>query len=235
MKKLTIFLSLIFAYFLLSPNLVLAANEDPPSIQIQKQDQDRLNDPQGPAERNQTQNVLSNSDKAGVEAKDGHQEQMQAKSEQVCEKLQARVQNRLNQYEENKEKYHKRYYGIQKKVENLADKLEEKGCDVSQIRADTVTLEEHIEKFAAAFRNFNEHMKSAKSHACGETDSNFRGQVGQARTQVTAMQQAARQLHNYIFNTLKPHLRQTAESCKAQTQNQNQTQTQTQTQTGGNN
>lgn len=154
--------------------------------------------------------------------KEEFKETVQQNREQACEQLQARINNRLNQYEENKEQYHNRYRGISDKVTDLADKLEEKGCDVSQIRTDAVSFEDYIETFAAAFRVFVIEMQSTRGYACDEVDTNFRAQVQESKNQVLAMRQAAKELHSFVLNTLKPHMRTVGEACKAQLQTQSE-------------
>jgi chromosome segregation ATPase len=149
-------------------------------------------------------------------------EEMQTHRVEVCEEVQARINNRLNQYEENKEQYHSRYSGISDKVTDLADKLEDKGCDVDQIRTDLDSFEDYIETFAAAFRVFVTDMQSARGYACDEIDSDFRAQVQESKNQVLAMRQAAKELHSFVLNTLKPHMRTAGEACKAQLQTQSE-------------
>ena len=148
--------------------------------------------------------------------------EMEARRQEVCEQIQARVNNRLSQYEENKDKYHSRYRGIYDKITDYADKLDKRNCDSNQLRTDLSTFDGHIETFAAAFRVFVTEMQSARSYACEEVDTNFRNQVYQSREQVVAMQQAAKTLHNFVTNTFKPHMRQAHDTCQAQLPSQNE-------------
>lgn len=143
------------------------------------------------------------------------EEQMAARNEAVCSELQARINNRLNRYETNKDKYHSRYRGIHTKATDLADKLEDQGCDVALIRTDLATFDEYLDNFAAAFRVFVDSMKTTRTHACGESDGEFRGQISTARDYLLAMRERAQELHQFIKGTFKTHIRQTAQTCQA--------------------
>jgi chromosome segregation ATPase len=135
----------------------------------------------------------------------------------VCEKLTARINNRLNSYEESKDKWHSRYQGIIKRLESLNQKLDEKDCDTSQIDADITTFQSLLDEFAAAFRVFVTQLQGSRAYVCGESQGDFSNQLTTARAKLAPVKSAASNLHNFVQSTLKPHLRLVKNNCQPTT------------------
>jgi len=135
-------------------------------------------------------------------------------ADKVCQAVTSRVDNRINQYENNQDKWSSRHQGVVKRLTDLADKLAVRGCDVSSIRADISTYQELLTKFQASFRLFIDTLKDSRTLTCGQGDGEFAGKISQARTQLLEVRQNALALTDFFKNSLRPHLSQTGQACK---------------------
>jgi chromosome segregation ATPase len=132
-----------------------------------------------------------------------------------CEQMTARINNRVNQYEENKDKWHSRFRGIHTRLNDLADKLDEKDCDTQILRTNLSTYEDLLGEFAAAFRIFLVELQGTRAHVCGEDGTAVIAQVRRSNTGLQNWRSAALALKNHVDQTLKPNLRQIAQTCEA--------------------
>ena len=136
--------------------------------------------------------------------------------EAACDGVTSRIQNRINLYENNKEKYQSRHQGVSKRIAALADQLEAEGCDVTQIRTDLKTFDGMIHEFATIFTSFINALKGTQEYACGQSQGQFLNQLQTSRTQLYTVRTQAEGLKTYFQNTLKPHLQAFKTTCSQQ-------------------
>ena len=131
----------------------------------------------------------------------------------VCARLENRIQQRLDQYASHKDKWSSRHQGIVKRLEDLADKMEARGCDVSTLRANLQTYQNLIEAFAAAFRDFHASLQGSQTYACGESEGQFVAQVQESQPKLALVKQRASELHTFVQTTLRTRLTEMNRLC----------------------
>lgn len=150
------------------------------------------------------------------------QQNQEQKRATTCEQITARVENRINQYEQNHDRYAVQYNNMYTRINNLADKFEAKGCDVAPLRADLTTLEDQIQQFSASYRVFISEMKNSRTYACDETPAQFNTQVQSARGELNQFRRNAQSVGQLFRTTFKPHFEQIRTMCLNQLENDNQ-------------
>lgn len=139
--------------------------------------------------------------------------QKAAKMDVICDKVTQKIDTRLQKYNVNQEKWSSRHNGVIKRLENLADKLESRGCDVSTLRTDLQTYQNLLTEFAASFRLFHDGLNDSRAYACGEGEGKFVSELGQARQELVTVKQNAQELQDFFNQTLKVHLRSVGQTC----------------------
>jgi len=164
--------------------------------------------------RQQKQQLISEErEQARVEKQEMIRQQTTEKLEDRCEMISAKINNRINLYENSKDKYHSRFQGIAMRLNDLAENLENRGCDVSPLRSDLDEYNTLLSEFAAAFRDFHLSLIGSRQYVCGESEGQFSSQISQSKPKLQLAKQKARALQNFVLNTLQPQLRSTAQAC----------------------
>ncbi len=163
--------------------------------------------------RENVQEMIQNNQLSRVENREQIQEKRAETDQARCERVTAKINNRLNQYQENKEKYHNRYQGYREQVAKKIATFKSRGCDVSQVETDLPLFDQNIDEFAAAFRIFINSLQGTRAYACGESQGKFATEVNQSRQEFQLMRQKALSLQQFVQNTFKIHVRQTFAAC----------------------
>ena len=142
------------------------------------------------------------------------QEQRQEQVEQRCEQIGARINNRLNQYQNNKDRHQQRYLRVKSRVEDLVSKLEDKDCDVSEVRADLITMEVLLTDLASSWRVFHDELYTTHDYVCGDSEGEYKTQLQAAQSGLTQVRKAAQALQDFVQGELKSDLNDLKTSCQ---------------------
>ena len=134
-----------------------------------------------------------------------------------CENSTARINNRLNLYNQNQDKYTSRYQGYRKHVADLLLVWKARGCDTASVETDLTIFDQKIEAFAASFRDFITSLQGSRSYVCGQSEGKFVTQVSEARQKQLVMRQKALELKSFVLSTLFPHVKSLRQACRAET------------------
>lgn len=163
--------------------------------------------------RENVQEMIDENKLSRVENREQVQEKRSETIQARCERVTAKINNRLNLYQENKDKYYHRYQGYRQQVEAKMDVLKNRGCDTSQIEADLPIFDQKLSDFAASFREFHNTLQGSRAYVCGESQGKFAENVSQSRLEFQVMRQQALALQQFVQNTFKVHARQTFAAC----------------------
>lgn len=134
--------------------------------------------------------------------------------EKVCAQTEARIEARLTRYAQNRDQWMNRHQGIISRLTSLADKLEARGCDAAQLRAEIQTYQGLVENFAAAFRDFYTSLQGTRQYACGQSEGQFASQVRESQTKLQAVQAAGNTLQQHVKTTLQTRLQTANQACQ---------------------
>lgn len=135
------------------------------------------------------------------------------KQEDRCEHIEAKINNRINRYEDSIDKHTARFNAIQQKLVSMISVLEEEGCDVSQLSSLVVDLETKITELGALYRTFISELQGSRSLVCGERPSEFTTMVNSSNTKLSALRRHVNDTSKFIKDEVKPAFRASAASC----------------------
>lgn len=134
--------------------------------------------------------------------------------QQRCAAIETKVNTRLQQMEQNRDKHYNLYQGVRKRIAALVTKFENRGCDVTKLKTDLATFDKLISDFAAAFRNFTSSMQAVREYRCTEKDGQFVTAAQTAKEKGVILREKAQAVHIYFKNTIQPELSQKAKTCQ---------------------
>lgn len=132
-------------------------------------------------------------------------------SEQIqqarCSRITARIDAQIESYNLTKDKYLNIYTSVSDAVSIRLDNLENKGVDVALLRTDLQALSSLNAELGSSYDQFIAELTKAKEFGCGTSESEFTQQLQSARQQLSVVRQKALDVKEYIFNTLRPDLK----------------------------
>ena len=139
-----------------------------------------------------------------ISAQSGASEQIQ---QARCSRITERIDTQIESYNLTKDKYLNIYTSVGDAVSIRLDNLENKGVDVALLRTDLQTLGSLNAEMGSSYDQFIAELTQAKEFGCGTSESEFAQQMQSARQQLLVVRQKALDVKEYIFNTLRPDLR----------------------------
>lgn len=137
-----------------------------------------------------------------------------------CQMATARINNRINRYEESRERHAARYNGLHQRVSNLPERLESLGCNIDSHRAnldnDLERLNQLIADFVASQRQFTDTMRQSRSLACQEDSREFSTQVRIAQQHGQTVRDRTRVIHTFVTGTLRDNVQRLGQACRQQ-------------------
>lgn len=130
-----------------------------------------------------------------------------------CEHIEAKINNRINRYEDSIDKHTARFNATQQKLLSMISVLEEENCDVSQLSSLVADLETKIAELSALYRTFISELQGSRSLVCGERPSEFTTMVNSSNIKLTALRRHANDMSKFIKDEIKPAFRASAAYC----------------------
>jgi len=134
--------------------------------------------------------------------------------EDKCQMAEAKINFRLNQITENRDKHYETYQNMKQRMDGMITRWEGQGCNVSTLKTQRTQLETMLADFATAYRNLESSFQDTKQYQCGESQGKFVSAAQSARAKNQTLQQKALALRTYFINTIKPTLLSTIKTCK---------------------
>jgi len=123
-----------------------------------------------------------------------------------CQTVEARINNKVTGFKQNKVQHIDSYNKTKARISALLTKLEGEGYDVDAVRADVVTYDSMIQKFATDYASFINVLGQTQQFTCGKSAGEFKAQLAAARTQLKAIHDDNVALRTYWASTLKPEI-----------------------------
>lgn len=138
-----------------------------------------------------------------AELKEGQKGNREQIKEQKCKNVQARIRTRIKRYE-NKQTQSQNVFGnLVSRVESVNTKLKEKGLDTSKLESDSLMLKEKINELNIEHEKFIAGLESAENNACGESDGEYKKQLGDARKMSTEVRGKLIEVREYYQATIR--------------------------------
>ncbi len=132
-----------------------------------------------------------------AELREERKEVQQQRKERNCENIQNRVRTRINRYE-NKQEQHSNVFGkLVTKGEEISAKFQEKGLNTSALDDSLVTLKEKVKTLVTEHQTFIDELEATEVIACGESEGEFRENLGEARKMSTQIRAQLVEIREY--------------------------------------
>jgi gas vesicle protein len=150
------------------------------------------------------------------------QEEMENKKEdrvdsrnlRACERVQNRVQNAIERYRGNTNRYRSFFNGIEVKLTNLISKASAAGYDTSKLEDDLETLRNMITEASQTLYDYLDVLESSEEFTCGESEGVYKDQIKEAKELVKQLRTEIQEMRSFYHETLKPDLNELREQRK---------------------
>lgn len=149
------------------------------------------------------------------EKKREREEEREEKVAEVCENVLERVQTRMENFEENKANHEENYNNITTRLSDIADMLDEKGLDTTELRADMETMDAMVAEYVATYTEFIGQLETSLNYDCGNSEGAFKEALQGARDTL----ETARVMRREIRDFYKSDIRQDIEDLREQATN----------------
>lgn len=176
----------VISFFLVMPFLVGAvASED---VQIKRDEMKEARD----AKKAEREEIKADREEA-------REEKIQAR----CDEVEAKVKGKIAKYEAGQTKRLNVFKSVQARLNNLVKKVEAKGYDATELKADLEILEQKRKTFQNEFERHVSELKDTQSYACGKSEGEFKNQLRNSRTQLKVAREAHTEIRNFFKNEIK--------------------------------
>lgn len=127
---------------------------------------------------------------------------------QACEVATAKINQLTTRYDENKEKYVRRYNNIKDKIQTLIARLKDEGYDTTKLQFDLSKLDQQIKDFAEEYSQFILALNDAKTVKCGDSDGAFKLKLQEAKTHLVNSRRIAKEIHDFVKSEIKTDLQE---------------------------
>jgi len=123
----------------------------------------------------------------------------------VCEKMQEKITDRVNKFNENKRKHVVAYNNMQDRVKKFVEKLTAKDYDTAKLESDLQALNAKIIKFAADYATFIGKLEEAAKASCEEAGQ-LKEKLAEAREYLKTVHQSAKDIKEYYRTVVRPDI-----------------------------
>lgn len=129
-----------------------------------------------------------------------------ATSLKKCDATTQRIDKRIEQYNKNKDTHLMKYKNMQERFLTLADRLDKKGYNTTQLRTDGKTLDAKIKKSTDDYASFITKLEATKQYTCGASQGQFKTSLEAARAQLKIFRSDVQDVRSFYKLTVKTDL-----------------------------
>jgi len=122
----------------------------------------------------------------------------------ACEKMQEKIQQRIQSYDANKKAKEDLYEKIKQKVSDIIVKLQGKGLDTTKLSADLLLLNSKIENYWTNRQAVISKLEESSQYSCEIGDKQaFKTKLNEAKELHKLVLANAKDIRNFLINTIK--------------------------------
>lgn len=130
-----------------------------------------------------------------------------SRPEKRCEAVNARIDNRIIQFDRSKANIITRQEKINERLAEFINGLESKGYDVSTVRGDLETMKGMVTTSDSDYTALINQLKETKQLDCGDSKGVFKQAVEEAKTVLAKFRADVKTITDFVKNTLRPDLK----------------------------
>lgn len=125
-----------------------------------------------------------------------------------CERVGTAIDNLIAHYKANHTRHVERYQQVHDNITAKLADLEAAGLDVAELTTDLGTLNAYILSFNQSHTTFQAQLRESKELVCGGSEGAYRAKVQEARDQLKAMRETARDAIALIRTEIRADLQE---------------------------
>jgi hypothetical protein len=158
-------------------------------------------------ERDQIREELKETRKELVEERNEFRDKVRNEmKEKICERWQNRIRTRLNRYENKKQQHKQIFESLLERLDKMSAKLDDAGLDTSDLEEYISVLEGKVSDLMQVHDDFLGELNLADDQTCGESEGEFKKQLGEARNMIPEVRSALDDVRDYYRDTVRPEL-----------------------------
>ena len=135
--------------------------------------------------------------------------------ENMCQRVKDRIEDRRERFQEHRDQRVNIYRGVIQRLNNLVTKLEDRGCDASQVKTDISTFESLVDELMAAFNLFIDKLQAVGIPVCQEEPGDWKTAMVQVREQLQLVKAKHQEVRAFYKDTLKSDVKVAGQACRA--------------------
>jgi|SRR3989344_681446 len=135
--------------------------------------------------------------------------------ENMCQRVKDRIEERRERFQEHRDRRANIYRGVVQRLNNLVTKLEDRGCDASQVKTDISTFESLVDELMAAFNLFIDKLQAVGIPVCQEEPGDWKTAMVQVREQLQLVKAKHQEVRAFYKDTLKSDVKVAGQACRA--------------------
>ncbi|MFA5856104.1 MAG: hypothetical protein WC867_02005 [Candidatus Pacearchaeota archaeon] len=124
-----------------------------------------------------------------------------------CNAVNSRVEGRLRQYNEEKDKHYTRFSKLSESLQTIITKADSRGFDTSALKEDQVKLNELIQVFQADYTLFIEKLANTRNFTCGHSEGQFLASLNESKNQLKVVKLDADAIKEFFQSTVKEDIK----------------------------
>ncbi len=122
-----------------------------------------------------------------------------------CEKVASKIQAKVGSFEDGQKRRLSAYENMSKRISNIIVKMEEKGLDTADLKADLVILEAKIANMSKNYSSYIGTLNGSRGLACDD-NSKFKNKLGESRTLLTQVKKDALDIRSFYSTVIRPDI-----------------------------
>ncbi|MFA6383694.1 MAG: hypothetical protein WCX17_04730 [Parcubacteria group bacterium] len=123
-------------------------------------------------------------------------------TEEKCERVQARIENRNGFFKGTYEKHTAVYVNLVDRINKFITKAEEQKINTDTIKAHLAELQTKIDKFKDDYAAYSAKLGETKNYTCGHSEGEFRGVLLESKTLLKQVHADAADIRKYVRETI---------------------------------
>jgi len=124
-----------------------------------------------------------------------------------CEAINKRVEGRISQFTEERDKHYMRFDNLRERLANLSAKAESTGFNVTDLNADIAILDTKIAKLKTDYALFIDKLAETRNFTCGHSEGQFKAALQAAKDQLNIVREDAKDIKEFYSTEIKADLK----------------------------
>lgn len=142
------------------------------------------------------------------------QERKEERTEQLCENVANRIENKIQAFENHRDTRVSHYADLITRLNDIAAKLEEKGYDVTELKASIAELETMVDEYVSLYADFIAQLSETQEFACGESDGEFKTALQDSRSAWELVKEKRQEIREFYANEIREVIKELREQAR---------------------